>query len=1038
MFKKKMMYISLGILIASSLGVAVSFAYASSGQINLMKENITIQTRSLDLTYNGESQIKTTSEARYEGDLSFGDTFITTPTETEYFNAGISKNKIAYKILDRNGHDVTTNYNVIENFGTVTVKPRSITLSTNVNANTLNDSGILEHEQLIVGGDGVAPTDRITAKYKREFDGTYYSLKLKLNRVENTIQNRIVTKNYIDATNFGSLDSLPDIDLPDDIGLPNTDLNMGADIDAGPLGDPINIFTYKSTKPGLHYFRGESFGDYDATNDRFNPAVGYNNTYNTYNPNDFFLKTLKNNKGEKREIEIEYLKTAQFKDYDFVPYFYEGNESQENDLYYKLYKDSENKVRCTSYWSIPQTNLDYYQGLTNYDPMFRREEENYYNFVQMNYTACPYELNNALDEFLNNNNLTNLSLDQFDKKLSKIISRDFTYKLSGYEAENNKLDGFINRDKYGNCQNFASAATLLYRKIGYPARYITGFVDVLKEANVEKKITQFNAHAWVEIYLKGVGWIPLEYTVFSIGADETLGNENEWVEDKPSEDGNQEGEGGNQEGEGKPEEIDPNATNISSGIDHRFSDVQATNYDYSFSVHSNKPGKIYLREESYGDYNLLGFRPADIYKVDGHNEINPNTIFSDQLHSMYEGNIVSLTNLDVNRTKELVPYYLSTSLNILPNAYNDITFEPNNLDNSSYNVIDYDLLRDGNIENLQFTDYGGSKEVDERYSKFVRKKYLEVPNEFKNKILEGIKKVTPVIPNNPVAIIQLVSDYLANSNIKFNPFAPTDFQGIEGALSSIMSNNDVNLNSSLFAGGVTLYLRSLGVPTRLVGGYLYIANDTSTKAISEFNRYYWNEVYLKGHGWVKVDLLSSSGKLIEKYYEGKQLATVVIDSVDKEFDGQYTDTNPYILEGDGIFPEDEMPVFDNLTYPIKYVGEINPTTEFYVYNFEGEDVTYKYAIRRQFGTQIIREKTINVYANSASEKFVEGKVLESGIERIEGINMFDYTIDYTTTKLYKKGIIESEVVINSITDASGDDVTDCFNIVYFSGTLELY
>ena len=133
-----------------------------------------------------------------------------------------------------------------------------------------------------------------------------------------------------------------------------------------------------------------------------------------------------------------------------------------------------------------------------------------------------------------------------------------------------------------------------------------------------------------------------------------------------------------------------------------------------------------------------------------------------------------------------------------------------------------------------------------------------------------------------------------------------------------------------------------------------------------------------------------------------------------------------------------MPVFDNLTYPIKYVGEINPTTDLNVYNFEGEDVTYKYAIKRQFGTQIIRAKTINVYANSVREKFEEGKVLESGIERIEGINMSDYIIDYTTTKLYKKGIMESEVVINSITDASGDDVTDCFNIVYFSGTLELY
>lgn len=62
----------------------------------------------------------------------------------------------------------------------------------------------------------------------------------------------------------------------------------------------------------------------------------------------------------------------------------------------------------------------------------------------------------------------------------------------------------------GYCAYYASAMTVLARSSGIPARYVNGFV--LKRnpfIKVENNYiaTNANAHAWTEIYLKGIGWI---------------------------------------------------------------------------------------------------------------------------------------------------------------------------------------------------------------------------------------------------------------------------------------------------------------------------------------------------------------------------------------------------------------------------------------------------------------------------------------------------------------------------------------------------
>ena len=70
---------------------------------------------------------------------------------------------------------------------------------------------------------------------------------------------------------------------------------------------------------------------------------------------------------------------------------------------------------------------------------------------------------------------------------------------------------FLTESRRGYCMHFASAATLLLRWIGVPARYVTGYVaDV--PASGHARVPDSAAHAWVEVYIDGYGWEPVEVT----------------------------------------------------------------------------------------------------------------------------------------------------------------------------------------------------------------------------------------------------------------------------------------------------------------------------------------------------------------------------------------------------------------------------------------------------------------------------------------------------------------------------------------------
>ncbi|MFL5943210.1 MAG: transglutaminaseTgpA domain-containing protein [Gaiellaceae bacterium] len=75
------------------------------------------------------------------------------------------------------------------------------------------------------------------------------------------------------------------------------------------------------------------------------------------------------------------------------------------------------------------------------------------------------------------------------------------------------LVGFVTRTRAGYCQYFAGAMALMLRYLGIPSRVAVGFAGGTYSAKGRAwLVTDRDAHAWVEVWFKGYGWLPFDPT----------------------------------------------------------------------------------------------------------------------------------------------------------------------------------------------------------------------------------------------------------------------------------------------------------------------------------------------------------------------------------------------------------------------------------------------------------------------------------------------------------------------------------------------
>ncbi|MCG8401180.1 MAG: transglutaminase-like domain-containing protein [Firmicutes bacterium] len=150
------------------------------------------------------------------------------------------------------------------------------------------------------------------------------------------------------------------------------------------------------------------------------------------------------------------------------------------------------------------------------------KEERYAHFVHKTYTRLPDNLSRRMVEEFSAIN-TDLSTESIIKTVMGNLSGRAAYTLTPGKtpAEEDYVDYFLYENRKGYCTHFASAATVIFRLCGIPARYVEGYVVTIEdyaratwteEGRYIMDIKDTNSHAWCEIYLDGFGWAPVEVT----------------------------------------------------------------------------------------------------------------------------------------------------------------------------------------------------------------------------------------------------------------------------------------------------------------------------------------------------------------------------------------------------------------------------------------------------------------------------------------------------------------------------------------------
>ena len=140
----------------------------------------------------------------------------------------------------------------------------------------------------------------------------------------------------------------------------------------------------------------------------------------------------------------------------------------------------------------------------------------------------------------------------------KYLAENCTYTTSPGRVPSDKdfVEYFLNETQEGYCTYFATAAVMMLRSAGIPTRYVEGYASDTKrgEGTDEKvrvesgclsqdysdtmerakrvSIVDSDAHAWIEYYVDGVGWIDFEVTP---GNYDEVPAETETATEKPTE-----------------------------------------------------------------------------------------------------------------------------------------------------------------------------------------------------------------------------------------------------------------------------------------------------------------------------------------------------------------------------------------------------------------------------------------------------------------------------------------------------------------------
>lgn len=118
------------------------------------------------------------------------------------------------------------------------------------------------------------------------------------------------------------------------------------------------------------------------------------------------------------------------------------------------------------------------------------------------------------------------SLEQICALIRAYLGANLRYdEQCAAPSDGDFLSWLLEESGCGYSVHYATAATLMLRYYGVPARYVEGYVLTGEQAGSlvageRVVLTEENAHAWAEYYLEDVGFVPFEVTPGYIGQEE--------------------------------------------------------------------------------------------------------------------------------------------------------------------------------------------------------------------------------------------------------------------------------------------------------------------------------------------------------------------------------------------------------------------------------------------------------------------------------------------------------------------------------------
>lgn len=449
-------------------------------------------------------------------------------TDVNTYRNSFDETKIRFTM---NGQDVTKCYEVVPEYGSVTIYPKPIEIRTDdaykyfdgtpltCDGYQISGGGLLANHSLVIDVTG-------TRLSPGESDNTFIVTDIiddSTGSVVSVYHNYEITEVYgvlhVLATSNGSGGGNGgEGGEGGENGENGGGLSSGGGLSNDGSGEPKRTPVYEVTtsQSGVIYLRDKSFGDYlilpDGTSQWSDGRV-YSG--GTINPLAFPYLALKGKVASGQTVITKIQSSAPY----VIPYYTDlSAELTLNDVCLN-YTDSGYNVIDISYL------LAHYLKGALTGTIYEAEELKYREFVKGNYMYLPSETSSVMRRVIDENNFS-ASDPQIIQKVAEFVSNYVPYSFE-YHYEGDVASYFFTKATSGICQHYATAATALFRELGFPARYTTGYMGNC-EANTPKLITT-PGHAWVEVYIDGFGWIPVEVTGSASGGG---GGNNQQVVEK--------------------------------------------------------------------------------------------------------------------------------------------------------------------------------------------------------------------------------------------------------------------------------------------------------------------------------------------------------------------------------------------------------------------------------------------------------------------------------------------------------------------------